>query len=540
MKKFILLSLLCFLSLAVTANAEKIDETQIKYSQAIGNLYRIETHSAQEYVTDSQFNVLGGPYKKVSDNSGYCSAENLDGNRIMFDLDGTILAKAHPNYDMSSDEILIDYQTEYKFKQMDDKYIIVQKDYDEAVIDYSGNIVVPYSKSVLSLTDGGLISYYHSDGKSIYEGFLNPENREITEKTLDESGRFHSVLNESSRENIEYGTIVSNGKAADIREEDLQKFLDTYWNFTYERVIAPLDTYTDLLDKTYIKLWNKERSKSYVIYSGSGVIAGRFGEPSESHGDIKENYIWYMPVMGNGRNALHTAFEMLRHTYFDEDYEGYTELHREITEADKAEIPTDNLLNTNSASEWAKPEIQKAASCNLLTYELVGKYNENITRLEFCRLLYRTLATEFVPNSDSRTGVGIVIERVIREKGIADTSDSKFTDCYYSEVEHLAAVGIIKGMENGIFAPDEYITREQAAVILCRAAEFLDNKTLIKTNYHETYEDENKISDWAKASVASMKAVGIMKGISERQFAPKDIYTVEQAIATMLRLYECT
>ena len=36
-----------------------------------------------------------------------------------------------------------------------------------------------------------------------------------------------------------------------------------------------------------------------------------------------------------------------------------------------------------------------------------------------------------------------------------------------------------------------------------------------------------------------MKAMNIMKGISEREFAPKGTYTVEQAIATMVRLYEC-
>lgn len=53
------------------------------------------------------------------------------------------------------------------------------------------------------------------------------------------------------------------------------------------------------------------------------------------------------------------------------------------------------------------------------------------------------------------------------------------------------------------------------------------------------YSDEAAISDWTMAYAASMKAMGIMQGISEEEFAPKETYTLEQAIATMVRLYEC-
>ena len=53
------------------------------------------------------------------------------------------------------------------------------------------------------------------------------------------------------------------------------------------------------------------------------------------------------------------------------------------------------------------------------------------------------------------------------------------------------------------------------------------------------YADESAISDWAKSSVAAMKAMGIMQGVSPTEFEPQGEYTVEQAIATMVRLYEC-
>ena len=77
-----------------------------------------------------------------------------------------------------------------------------------------------------------------------------------------------------------------------------------------------------------------------------------------------------------------------------------------------------------------------------------------------------------------------------------------------------------------------------AAAILYRIAEFLGNKTM-PTAVNAVYVDEDKISDWAKSSVACMNAMGIMNGVSGNEFAPKQIYTAEQAVATMLRMYEC-
>ena len=43
-----------------------------------------------------------------------------------------------------------------------------------------------------------------------------------------------------------------------------------------------------------------------------------------------------------------------------------------------------------------------------------------------------------------------------------------------------------------------------------------------------SYADESEISDWAKSSVACMNVMGIMKGVSETEFSPKEPYTVEQ------------
>ena len=355
---------------------------------------------------------------------------------------------------------------------------------------------------------------------------------------------FSAVLGDVSREDIAYGTIVSNGKAADIRDEDLQKFIDRYWSFFYyERVISPRDE-TVGAEKTYIKIWNTDRTKAYVIYDDSGVMSGTFGGTMEFRGETKKNYVWYLPAIGNGRNALYTAFETVKHTYFDKNYEGYFEVQREITDADKPDKLVNDMLNIDGASEWSKSEIQKAAAYNLLVYELTDKYTNDITRKEFCYLAYKTIITEFDATTDSRMGEWGVANSIIEERGLTDRFNAvNYTDYTDDKIKFLTSIGIINGMDDGTFAPDSSITREQAATILNRMVGFLNKKPLIQpegagypSNYY--YEDAESISDWAKYSVTTMKEMGIMNGTDSNEFLPKGNYTAEQAIATMVRLYE--
>lgn len=294
------------------------------------------------------------------------------------------------------------------------------------------------------------------------------------------------------------------------------------------------------LSGNYVKFWNEDKSQAYIVYSSGGIVAGKYGESYESHGIIKQNYVWYLPVFSNSRGVLNSADTKLNFTYFREidevEFKGHKQ--REFTPNDDIEIPQDNLLYTDTASDWAKSEIDKAAACNLMIYDLFEEYTKPISRLDFCILAYQLIATEFSPYTDSRMGISLTMEQVLSEKQVVISTANDFSDCSDGRVKTLTAMGIINGMGDGTFAPDEFITREQAATILYRVAEFLGNKA-IPTATKISYTDENEISDWAKSSVACMNAMGIMNGVSKKEFAPKQTYTVEQAIATMLRLYEC-
>ena len=188
-------------------------------------------------------------------------------------------------YDLDTKKFIIPYQSDYQFLSMNDKYIIVKNGENEGVIDYSGNVVIPLKNQRLSFRKDGLISYYYHDGETAHEGVLDFENGEMKEKELDALGYFYKVIGQEQKEDIAYATVVyADNKAADISDEDLKSFIDVFWNFNYERVIAP-NTYQNPGDYYYIKIWNKEKTKDYIIYPDSGVIVGSYGDPCESHGE---------------------------------------------------------------------------------------------------------------------------------------------------------------------------------------------------------------------------------------------------------------
>ncbi len=348
---------------------------------------------------------------------------------------------------------------------------------------------------------------------------------------------FHNALGVDDINEISHGTIVQGKiKAADIEAEDLQKWLDAYWNFSCDLVIMPMVEISNY--DCYVKLWNKDETKSYTVYPW-GVAVGRLGEPVEYNGRLAQNYVWYMPYIGNARNALYTASSELEHKYFDKTYEKYTGTEREVADKDIFELPENNLLDTSNASEWAVPEIKKAAALNLLTYELTDKFKEDITRLEFAKLAFRFIATDAEPLSDSRKGAWAAVDSIIDQNNLRqDYNSAEFTDCSYDEVKFLAGVGIINGMGDGTFMPEGKLTREQAATILFKMANFLGENVHFRLDEKEYFYDENTVSDWALTAVKVMNELGVMNGIDNMIFSPQGTYTVQQAVATMVRLFD--
>jgi hypothetical protein len=110
-------------------------------------------------------------------------------------------------------------------------------------------------------------------------------------------------------------------------------------------------------------------------------------------------------------------------------------------------------------------------------------------------------------------------------KTFADTANHWARD--YIAVAY--ARQIAKGYNDTRFGPDDYITREQMAVMLAQAAE-LRNVTGTRT-----FSDQERISPWAREAVAAASSKGIINGYPDKSFKPKDKATRGEAITVLLR-----
>ena len=164
-------------------------------------------------------------------------------------------------------------------------------------------------------------------------------------------------------------------------------------------------------------------------------------------------------------------------------------------------------------STWAENIVEQAEKDGLrLSYHI--PYRLNIHRDEFCKLAWQTIQTEN-PN--------------INLPELAQP----FSDCDEDIVRQIAALGIVTGYEDGTFQPTRELSRQEAAVILQRLYTVLYGKIEASPTL---YADNGSIGAWAKDSVYAMRQTGIMQGVGANRFDPKNGYTCEQSIITMLRM----
>ena len=179
--------------------------------------------------------------------------------------------------------------------------------------------------------------------------------------------------------------------------------------------------------------------------------------------------------------------------------------------------------SNKACSSWAEESIRIAEEQGLVPQDLRCDYTGNITRGDFCRLAVQTYI--------AASGKDVDLDA---PSPFIDADDPYITAAY--------ALGIVSGVGNDKFAPDNNITRQEAAVMLNNLAAALGKEN--NSPKTEKYVDESYFAKWAINEiykVSGMKSgdTYVMMGTGEGKFSPWMNYTREQAIATMLRLYSC-
>lgn len=143
---------------------------------------------------------------------------------------------------------------------------------------------------------------------------------------------------------------------------------------------------------------------------------------------------------------------------------------------------------------------------------------------------------------DATTTRGMIVTMLYRLENQPAAADSGFADvaqgAYYADaVAWAAANGIVNGISETAFAPDDSITREQMTAILYRYAQF-KGYDVTASNDLGGYTDAAQISSYAAAAMQWANGEGLVTGVTGTTLDPQGSATRAQVAAILMRFCE--
>jgi len=201
-----------------------------------------------------------------------------------------------------------------------------------------------------------------------------------------------------------------------------------------------------------------------------------------------------------------------------------------------AVIPEEPINNNKPEDVTSQKEVDE-----FLGFEDVLKsdwFYESVKFVKRNNLMSGTSQTQFAPNTNLTRGMLVTI--LYRIENNPQCGEPEFLDVeknlwYSSGVAWAAENGIVNGIGNGLFGPNNNITREQIAVILYNYTKF--NKIeLVNGDDLRMFIDKSEVSDWAIDGVQWAVAEKLISGKGDGILDPKGNATRAE-IATILKRY---
>ena len=157
-------------------------------------------------------------------------------------------------------------------------------------------------------------------------------------------------------------------------------------------------------------------------------------------------------------------------------------------------------------------------------------------------VVYGVAPGKFAPYQNATRGQFVTF--IGRMAGNRNVSSYPFTDCpknaYYTPyVNWSSKAGIVAGIDNTHFAPDDNITREQAFAIIYRLLKYYYSE-LITYSIPSKYKDADKVSDWAREAVGSIICYGIVNGDEFNNINPDKNITRAEVVQILYKYNEFT
>ena len=165
--------------------------------------------------------------------------------------------------------------------------------------------------------------------------------------------------------------------------------------------------------------------------------------------------------------------------------------------------------------EWAAESVENLRLSGVIAGRSAEKFEPGdlVLREEFCKMLVLALKVKIEPRTTTFSDVD--------------------PDAWYQPyVAAAVSSGYAKGIGEGRFGIGTAVTREDVAVMICRTIDGILEPAAAEISFY----DRDEISDYAENAVAALTNAGLMKGMGNGMFCPKNNLTRAEAAVSIDRM----
>lgn len=257
----------------------------------------------------------------------------------------------------------------------------------------------------------------------------------------------------------------------------------------------------------------------------ANVKIAKNGKVTEPTAPEKEGYVF---------DGWYTDSKFTTEYDFDTKVTKNFTLYAKWTKDNKSDDKNDNKNDKPVSSEWKNPFVDVKE--NDWFFDSVRYANKN-------GLMNGSTTTEFAPNDSlTRAMLVTVLYRAAGEPAVNKSipfGDIEAGAYYTNAVIWAKQNGIVNGVTENEFAPEENITREQIAAIMFRYAKYMKYDVSVGENTNIlSYTDFADISEYAVEAFQYAVGSGLMKGKTNTTLNPKDNATRAEIAAILQRFIE--
>ena len=173
-----------------------------------------------------------------------------------------------------------------------------------------------------------------------------------------------------------------------------------------------------------------------------------------------------------------------------------------------------------SKAAWARSSIEALAARGITAGRGDNLFmpGESVTRAEFLAMLLNAFDL-----TDENT-----------DCTFKDVNDGKW---YYNAIATAQKLGIVQGKTDGTFGVNDAITRQDMAVMTYKVSELLKVE-MRESSSPVQFKDSSMISSYAVNAISAMQKSGIINGVGNDNFAPKNNATRAQAAVIIYQVFK--